>query len=95
LPSLVARHLPCVCVYCLWRSRWSRRSLGDPSHVGGVVTVVGTLLLVCQLGHWVLHLGGVALWEFCRLVTWDPPKAGCSSKHLSCTPNRIRAIHPN
>jgi hypothetical protein len=39
--------VPCVCVCCLWRSRWSpndiwhRRSLGDPSHVGGVVIVVG------------------------------------------------------
>jgi hypothetical protein len=61
--------VPCVCVYCLWRSRWSpndighRQSLGDPSHVGGVVTVVGTVLLVCQLGHWILHLEGVALWE--------------------------------
>jgi hypothetical protein len=67
------RHVPCVCVCFLRRSRWSPddiwhlQSLVDQGHVCGVVTAVGTVPLVCQLGYWVLHLEGAALWEFCRL----------------------------
>jgi hypothetical protein len=65
--------VPFVCVCCQWRSRWSSgdiwclRSLVGPSHVSGEVPAVGTILLVCWLRHWAVHLEGFVLWVFCRL----------------------------